>query len=65
MAKVSCVCGKGKVAGVTISIILLQLISSAFNVMRIDTVITDMVYGIILIIALVVPIITAKISAKK
>lgn len=57
--------GKGKVAGVTISIILLQLISSAFNVMRIDTVITDMVYGIILIIALIVPIITAKISAKK
>lgn len=57
--------GKGKVAGVCLAIVLLQLISSAFNVMNIDTVICDMAYGIILILALIIPMISAKLNAKK
>ena len=57
--------GKGKVAGVTLAIILLQLISSAFSVLRIDTVITDLVYGLILIIVLVVESVSAMRAAKR
>lgn len=56
--------GKGKVMGVTLAIILLQLISSAFSILRIDTVITDLVYGLILIIALIITNISTKRAAK-
>ena len=57
--------GKGKVIGVTLAIILLQLISSAFSILRIDTVITDLVYGAILIIALIITNVSANRAAKK
>lgn len=57
--------GKGKVIGVTLAIVLLQLISSAFSVLRIDTVITDLVYGLILIAVLVITNIAAKRSASR
>ena len=57
--------GKGKVIGVTLAIILLQLISSAFSILRIDTVITDLVYGAILIIALIITNVSANRVAKK
>ena len=50
--------------GVTLAIILLQLISSAFSVLRIDTVITDLVYGLILIAVLVITNIAAKRATK-
>lgn len=56
--------GKGKVIGVTLAIVLLQLISSAFSVLRIDTVITDLVYGLILIAVLVITNIAAKRATK-
>lgn len=56
--------GKGKVIGVTLAIVLLQLISSAFSVLRIDTVITDLVYGLILIAVLVIINIAAKRATK-
>lgn len=56
--------GKGKVLGVTLAIVLLQLISSAFSILRIDTVITDLVYGAILIIALIITNVSANRAAK-
>ena len=56
--------GKGKVIGVTLAIVLLQLISSAFSILRIDTVITDLVYGAILIIALIITNVSASRAAK-
>lgn len=56
--------GKGKVIGVTLAIVLLQLISSAFSILRIDTVITDLVYGAILIIALIITNVSAGRAAK-
>ena len=50
--------------GVTLAIVLLQLISSAFSVLRIDTVITDLVYGLILIAVLVITNIATKRATK-
>lgn len=45
--------GKGKVAGVTLSIIILQLISSAFNILRINAFIKTFVWGIVLILVMI------------
>ncbi|MFV0503388.1 MAG: ABC transporter permease [Lachnospirales bacterium] len=45
--------GKGKVLGVTLSIIVLQVISSTFNILRINSFIKTFVYGLILIIVMV------------
>lgn len=41
--------GKGKVVGVSFAVILLQLVSSAFNVLRINSFIKTFVWGLILI----------------
>lgn len=46
--------GKGKVVGVTLSIIVLQLISSAFNILRVNAFIKTCVWGLILIVIMVV-----------
>lgn len=56
--------GKGKVIGVAIAIVLLQLISSAFSIMQIDTVINNLVYGLLLIIALTITSYTEKKALK-
>ncbi|MEG2667959.1 MAG: ABC transporter permease, partial [Lachnospiraceae bacterium] len=45
--------GRGKVAGVTLSIIVLQLVSSAFNIMRVNAFIKTFVWGLILIVVMV------------
>lgn len=45
--------GKGKVAGVTLAIIVLQLVSSAFNILRINAFIKTFVWGIILLAVMI------------
>lgn len=44
--------GKGKVIGVTLSIIVLQLVSSAFNILRVNAYIKTFVWGIILLMVM-------------
>lgn len=41
--------GKGSVAGITLAIIVLQLVSSAFNILRINSFIKTFVWGLILL----------------
>jgi simple sugar transport system permease protein len=45
--------GKGKVTGVALAVIILQLISSAFNILRIDSFMKNVVWGLLLIIVMV------------
>lgn len=45
--------GKGKVAGVTLAIVVLQLVSSAFNILRINAFIKTFVWGIILLAVMI------------
>lgn len=42
--------GKGKVIGVTLAVIILQLISSALNILRFDSFIKTVIWGLLLII---------------
>lgn len=44
--------GRGKVAGVALSIVVLQLVSSAFNILRINSFIKTFVWGIILLVVM-------------
>lgn len=52
--------GKGKVIGVSFAVILLQLVSSAFNVLRVNAFIKTFVWGLILIIILSISKIVAN-----
>ena len=45
--------GKGKVLGVSLAIIVLQLISSAFNILRFNSFIKTLVWGLLLIVVMV------------
>jgi simple sugar transport system permease protein len=45
--------GYGKVSGVTLSIIVLQLISSAFNLLRVNSFIKTFVWGILLLVIMI------------
>lgn len=46
--------GRGKAAGVALSIIVLQLVSSAFNILRINSFIKTFVWGMILLVVMAV-----------
>lgn len=46
--------GKGKVLGVTLSVIILQMISSAFNILRFNSFFKTLVWGLLLIVVMVV-----------
>lgn len=46
--------GKGKVLGVTLAIVVLQLVSSAFNILRVNSFIKTCVWGLILLVVMVV-----------
>lgn len=46
--------GKGKVAGVTLAVIVLQLISSAFNIMRINSFMKTFIWGLLLLVIMTV-----------
>lgn len=56
--------GKGKVLGVTLAVIILQLISSAFNILRFDSFFKTLVWGLLLIVVMVVKSITQENSIK-
>jgi len=45
--------GKGKVLGVTLAIIVLQLISNAFNILRFSTFVKTFVWGLLLVLVMV------------
>ncbi|WP_291636072.1 ABC transporter permease [Clostridium sp.] len=46
--------GKGNIFGVALAVILLQLISSAFNIMRINSFLKTFVFGLILVFAILI-----------
>lgn len=52
--------GKGKVFGVTLSVIVLQLVSSAFNILRLNAYIKTFVWGLILIAVMTASYISSK-----
>ena len=45
--------GKGKVLGVSLAIIVLQLISSAFNILRFNSFVKTLIWGLLLILVMV------------
>ena len=45
--------GKGKMAGVVISIFVLQVISSAFSILRVDSFLRTFVFGLILLVIMI------------
>ena len=46
--------GKGKIAGVVLAILILQIISSAFSILRFNSFIKTFVFGLILIVVMIV-----------
>jgi simple sugar transport system permease protein len=56
--------GRGKVLGVTLSVIILQLISSAFNVLRFSSFSKTLVWGLLLIVVMVVKSLNQDSSMK-
>lgn len=54
--------GKGKVLGVSLAVIVLQLVSSAFNILRVNSFVKTFVWGLMLLLIMVV---TRAIEAKK
>ncbi|WP_069998976.1 ABC transporter permease [Cellulosilyticum sp. I15G10I2] len=52
--------GRGKVIGVTLAVIVLQLVSSAFNILRVNAFIKTFVWGIILIAVMVGTLLAEK-----
>lgn len=54
--------GKGKVIGVSLAVIVLQLVSSAFNILRVNSFVKTFVWGLMLLLIMVV---TRAIEAKK
>jgi Ribose/xylose/arabinose/galactoside ABC-type transport systems, permease components len=56
--------GKGKVLGVTLSVIILQLISSAFNILRFNSFFKTLAWGLLLIVVMVVKSVNQDYSMK-
>lgn len=54
--------GKGKVLGVSLAVIVLQLVSSAFNILRVNSFVKTFVWGIMLLLIMVF---TRAIDTKK
>ena len=46
--------GKGKIAGVVLAVLILQIISSAFSILRFDSFIKTFVFGLVLIVVMIV-----------
>lgn len=57
--------GRGRVLGVTLSILLLQFITQAFTLMKIETNWKTCVYGLLLILALVITMIQSNVEQRK
>jgi len=56
--------GRGKVMGVVMSIILLQLVSSAFNILRVNAFVKTFAWGLILILVTTATYLTAQKEAR-
>ncbi len=57
--------GKGKVIGVTLAVIVLQLVSSAFNILRVNSFVKTFVWGLILIFIMIITTIVDKKQIKR
>ena len=57
--------GRGRVLGVTLAIILLQLISNAFTIMRAPDTMKTFVNGVLLIAALILDVALEKRNRKR
>lgn len=57
--------GRGRVLGVTLSVLLLQFITQTFTIMKIDTNWKTFTYGMLLILALVIATIQTKIADRR
>ncbi len=57
--------GRGKVLGVTLSVLLLQFITQAFTIMRIDTNWKNFAYGLLLIFALCITLLQPKLQERR
>lgn len=61
--------GRGKVLGVALAVVILQLISSAFNILRFNSFIKTLVWGLLLIVVMVAKAViqqhTIKIKGKQ
>lgn len=57
--------GRGRILGVTLSILLLQFITQAFTLMKIETNWKTCTYGLLLILALVITMIQSKVGQRK
>jgi len=57
--------GKGNVVGVTLSVILIQMISNSFTLLRISQDVKNLANGVLLVLTLVTVVLLKKISEKK
>lgn len=57
--------GKGKVIGVTLSVVVLQLVSSAFNILRVNAFVKTFVWGLILIFIMIITMIIDNKQLKR
>ncbi len=57
--------GRGKVLGVTLSVLLLQFITQAFTIMRIDTNWKTFAYGLLLILALCITLLQPRMQQRR
>lgn len=57
--------GRGKVLGVTLSVLLLQFITQAFTIMKIDSNWKTFAYGLLLILALCITLFQPKLQERK
>ena len=46
--------GKGRVAGVAMAVVVLQLVSSAFNIMRVNAFVKTFVWGLLLLVIMII-----------
>lgn len=57
--------GKGKVLGVTLSVIILQLISSSFNMLQLSSFLKTLIWGLLLIVVMVIKSINQNYPIKQ
>jgi simple sugar transport system permease protein len=57
--------GFGKVAGIVMALVILQIVSSGFNLLRISSFMTIAIWGIIIIVVMVVNFISTTVQERR
>lgn len=65
LAGISPLGGRGKIYNIVFSLMAIQILSTGFNLLRVSPLIRDSLFGFLLVIALFLDIITAKIKDKR